>query len=165
MFSRAPARNSFGTGSYACAITAPPGRKPYVLDTELMTYLRERLPAYMVPSAIVVLDALPRTPNDKVDLNALPAVTVQPGMDGAPRDDLERELADVWRQVLELDDVGIHDDFFDLDGNSLQVIRLVSHIQRSHGVGIPAEDVFEHSTVATLAARVRAERDANGERP
>ncbi len=96
-----------------------------MLETELTTYLRQLLPEYMVPSAIVVLDALPQTPNHKVDLNALPAVTVRSDMDGAPRDDLERELADLWGQLLNRDDVGIHNDVFQLEATSLHVMRLV----------------------------------------
>lgn len=126
-----------------------------MLETELLSYLRERLPEYMVPSAIVVLDALPQTPNHKVDVNALPPVTVRPGMNGAPRDDLERALADLWGQLLNRDDVGIHNDVFQLKANSLHVMRLIAHIRKTYGVGIPAQYVFEHPTVATLAERVR----------
>lgn len=134
-----------------------------VLETELMSYLRQLLPEYMVPSAIVVLDALPQTPNHKVDLNALPAVTVRPGVNGAPRDDLERELADLWGQLLNRDDVGIHNDVFQLNANSLHVMRLVTHLRKAYGVGIPAQYVYEHPTVATLAARVRDAMNADEE--
>ena len=132
-----------------------------MLETELMSHLRQLLPEYMVPSAIVVLDALPQTPNHKVDLNALPAVPVRSAADGAPRDDLERELAELWGKLLNRDDVGIHNDVFQLNANSLHVMRLITHLRKSYGVGIPAAHVFEHPTVATLAARVRDAMNAD----
>jgi len=135
-----------------------------VFETELMSHLRQLLPEYMVPSAIVVLDALPQTPNHKVDRGALPAVTVRPAMHGAPRDDLERELADLWGQLLKRDDVGIHNDVFQLKANSLHVMRLIAHVRKAYGVGIPAQYVFENPTVATLAAKVRAAMNADEER-
>jgi acyl carrier protein len=134
-----------------------------VLETELMSYLRQLLPEYMVPSAIVVLDTLPQTPNHKVDLNALPPVPVRSDVDGAPRDELERELADLWGRLLTLDDVGIHNDVFQLNANSLHVMRLIAHLRKTYGVGIPAQYVFEHPTVAMLAERVRDALDADEE--
>jgi acyl carrier protein len=134
-----------------------------VFDTELTGYLRQMLPEYMVPSAIVVLDALPQTPNHKVDLNALPAVTVRSDMDGAPRDELERELTDFWGLLLGRDDVGIHNDVFQLNATSLHVMRLIAHLRKAYGVGIPAHIVFEHPTVASLAAQVCAAMNANEE--
>ncbi|WP_219636145.1 phosphopantetheine-binding protein [Streptomyces sp. AJS327] len=132
-----------------------------MLETELMSYLRQRLPAYMVPSAIVPLDALPQTPNHKVDLNALPAAEQRPGpRHGAPRDGLERELADLWARLLNRDEVGVHEDVFDLDANSMHVMRLVAHVRTAYGTALPAEDVFEYPTVALLAARLREAMDA-----
>lgn len=130
------------------------GKERLVLETELLSHLRQLLPEYMVPSAIVVLDALPQTPNHKVDLNALPAVPVRAEMNGAPRDDLERELAEFWGRLLN-QDVGIHNDVFQLSANSLHVMRLIAHVRKTYGVGISAQQVFEHPTVATLAAKVR----------
>ncbi|SCL60071.1 AMP-binding enzyme C-terminal domain-containing protein [Micromonospora eburnea] len=126
-----------------------------MLEQELISYLRQLLPEYMVPSAIVVLEALPQTPNHKVDVNALPEVTVELDMDGAPGDDLERDLAGFWGQILHRDEVGVHNDFFQLGGNSLQAMRVIAHIRKTYGVGVPAQHVFEQPTVAALAARVR----------
>ncbi|TNH28069.1 hypothetical protein FHG89_16180 [Micromonospora orduensis] len=109
----------------------------------------------MVPSAVVTLDALPQTPNHKVDLNALPAVTVEARADGSPRDDLERDLTRLWGQLLNRDQVGVHNDFFRIGGNSLQVMRVIAHVRRTYGVRVPASYLFEQPTVAALAARVR----------
>lgn len=126
-----------------------------MLEEELIDYLRQLLPDYMVPSAVVTLDALPQTPNHKVDLNALPAVTVQSGADGSPGDDLERDLVRLWGQLLKRDQVGIHNDFFRMGGNSLQVMRMVAHVRKTYGVRVTPSYLFEHPTVAALAARVR----------
>ena len=126
-----------------------------MLEEELINYLRQLLPDYMVPSAIVTLDALPQTPNHKVDLNALPAVTVESRADGSPRDDLERDLVGLWGQLLNRDQVGVHNDFFRIGGNSLQVMRVIAHVRKTYGVGVPAAYLFEQPTVAALAARVR----------
>jgi hypothetical protein len=126
-----------------------------VLEEELIDYLRQLLPEFMVPSAVVMLDALPQTPNHKVDLRALPAVTVASQADGSPRDDLERDLAGLWGRLLKRDQVGIHNDFFQMGGNSLQVMRMVAHVRKTYGVGVPPAYLFEHPTVAALAARVR----------
>jgi hypothetical protein len=126
-----------------------------VLEEELINYLRQLLPEYMVPSAVVTLDALPQTPNHKVDLNALPTVTVESRADGSPRDDLERDLAGHWGQLLKRDQVGVHNDFFRMGGNSLQVMRVVAHVRKTYGVGVPPGYLFEHPTVAALAVRVR----------
>ena len=126
-----------------------------MLEEELINYLRQLVPEYMVPSAVVTLDALPQTPNHKVDLNALPAVMVDSRADGSPRDELERELAGLWGRLLNRAQVGVHNDFFRMGGNSLQVIRVVAHVRKTYGVGVPAGYLFEQPTVAALAARVR----------
>lgn len=131
-----------------------------MLEEELVTYLRQLLPEYMVPTAVVTLDALPQTPNHKVDLNALPALEVESGADGSPRDDLERELAGHWGELLKRDQVGVHNDFFRMGGSSLQLMRVIAHVRKVYGVRVPAGYVFEQPTVAALAARVRQEAAA-----
>ena len=95
--------------------------------------LAERLPDYMVPSAFVVLEALPLTPNGKLDRRALPAPRYDANLAGtyvAPRDALEEIVAGVWRDVLKLEQVGVHDNFFELGGNSLSAIHVISEINR-----------------------------------
>lgn len=124
----------------------------------LRAHLASRLPAHMVPAAVVVLDALPVTPNGKIDRKALPAPDFTSS--GSAQDagsDLERRLCAVVADVLGLGDVGPGDDFFSLGGDSIVSIQLVSRA-RAAGIRFTARDVFEHRTVAALA-RV-AETDA-----
>ncbi|MFD2765843.1 phosphopantetheine-binding protein [Micromonospora eburnea] len=126
---------------------------------ELLTYLRQFLPEYMVPSAVVVLDELPRTPNHKVDLNALPAPRPAPdgelGPPSAPSDELERALAAHWGELLRRDQVGTDSDFFRLGGNSLLVMRVLAFVQKTYGVQVPARHLFENPTISALACYIR----------
>ncbi|MFM1724323.1 amino acid adenylation domain-containing protein [Rhodococcus sp. PAM 2766] len=118
----------------------------------LRAHLSSRLPAHMVPAAVVVLDALPVTPNGKVDRRALPVpdfTSVGSAQDAGT--DLERRLCAVVAAVLGQDDVGPGDDFFALGGDSIVSIQLVSRA-RAAGIRFTARDVFEHRTVAGLAA-------------
>ena len=116
--------------------------------------LAERLPAYMVPAAVMVLDGLPLTPNDKLDTRALP----EPGYTGAgyraPATPAEEILASAYGQVLGLHRVGVDDSFFDLGGDSLSAMRLVAAINAGLDAGASVRDVFEAPTVARLATRI-----------
>jgi thioesterase domain-containing protein/acyl carrier protein len=123
------------------------------------TWLKRRLPEYMVPSAFVVLEALPLTSSGKVDGRALPA----PGeaRQGSrtsipPRDELERELANVWEEVLGVTPVGVTDSFFELGGQSLLAVRLVARLRERLGRTVPLAALFEGPTIEELAARLRA---------
>ncbi|MBW0010592.1 MAG: amino acid adenylation domain-containing protein, partial [Pseudonocardiales bacterium] len=132
--------------------------------SELGEFLRQRLPEYMVPSAFVVLDALPLTANGKLDRAALPAPDFAVAGSGrGPRTPREQILGDLFAEVLGLAQVGIDDDFFALGGDSIVSIRLVSRA-RAAGVIITVRDVFEHRTVAGLAgiAGVLGEAVAEG---
>jgi natural product biosynthesis luciferase-like monooxygenase protein/amino acid adenylation domain-containing protein/non-ribosomal peptide synthase protein (TIGR01720 family) len=121
----------------------------------LRTYLRERLPEYMVPSALVPLESLPRTPTGKVDRGALPSPeTVLPGSmaEGqAPRSELEERLVRIWREVLGVERLGVDDDFFMLGGDSILAIQAVSRAAQA-GVHVTARQFFLHPTIARLAA-------------
>ena len=123
---------------------------------QLRDYLQDRLPAYMVPAAVVVLEALPLSPNGKVDRKALPA----PAPDGAPsgagavtppRTPAEHVLAAIWADVLRLERVGIHDNFFDLGGDSILSIQVVARANQA-GLRLTPRQLFQHQTVAGLAA-------------
>ncbi|MDX3232393.1 amino acid adenylation domain-containing protein [Streptomyces sp. ME19-01-6] len=121
-----------------------------VSQGELRAFLSGRLPEFMVPSAIVVLDRLPMTPNGKVDRGALPDPDHLKESYRAPRNPVEEALATVFAEVLGLEKVGIDDDFFASSGDSIQSIQVVSRA-RAHGVEISPRDIFEHRTVAGLA--------------
>ena len=142
-----------------------PGEKrlaAYLLPSEdqqleidaLRMYLRERLPDYMVPTALVVLDEFPLTPNGKVDRKALPQPAKQHLGTGdqfvAPRTDLERLLVRIWEDVLEVKPVGIRDNFFELGGHSLLAIRLFNQIEQSLDRRLPLAMLFEAPTIAEL---------------
>ncbi|MGF1426682.1 amino acid adenylation domain-containing protein [Kitasatospora sp. LaBMicrA B282] len=126
---------------------------------ELRDWLAQALPSYLVPAAFVVLPELPIAASGKVDRAALPAPdTARPDLGArlvAPRTPTERAIAQVWCQVLGLDEVGVHDDFFALGGHSLLATRVVSRLARDHGFEIPLRLLFEAPTVAELAERVR----------
>jgi len=133
-------------------------RTPAPSITMLRSALREKLPDYMIPAAFVVLDAMPLTPNGKVDRSALPAPDQsRPELENsfvAPRTPVEELLAEIWAEVLGLERVGIHDDFFDLGGHSLLATRVVSRIHKALQLEFPLRILFEAFTVAGLAERI-----------
>ncbi len=117
---------------------------------ELKDFLGKRLPAAMVPAVIVWLESLPLTPNRKVDRRALPApeAPATPAVSGEPRTPVEEALVEIWSDLLGVERVGIHDNFFDLGGHSLLATRLVAEVERRFGVELPLRAVFESPTVA-----------------
>ncbi|TCP59201.1 amino acid adenylation domain-containing protein [Tumebacillus sp. BK434] len=119
---------------------------------ELRTYLKASLPEYMVPSAVLMLDALPLTPNGKVDRRALPAPDAQAatGEYLAPRNERERQAAEIFAQLLKRERVGVTDNFFALGGHSLLALQAVSRLSIALGVEVPFRAVFEEPTVAGL---------------
>ncbi|WP_164002944.1 non-ribosomal peptide synthetase, partial [Pyxidicoccus caerfyrddinensis] len=133
-----------------------------VLEAQAVrAFLQQKLPEYMVPSAVVVLPALPLSPNGKVDRKALPAPEA-PGGDGVeyvePRTETERQLALFFSELLHAERVGAHENFFDLGGHSLLATQLVSRVRATFGFDMPLRDLFEAPTVAELAIRIDAAR-------
>ncbi|MFM9708651.1 amino acid adenylation domain-containing protein [Streptomyces galilaeus] len=127
------------------------------LDTAgLRAALGERLPAYMVPSALVALPRLPLTPNGKVDRKALPRPDVVRVAGGAAavRTDLERRIAEVWCEALGLERVGAEDNFFDAGGDSLRLTSVVATLRERLGLQVTRLDMFGHPTVRAMAAHV-----------
>ncbi|HZF11989.1 MAG TPA: amino acid adenylation domain-containing protein, partial [Thermoanaerobaculia bacterium] len=127
---------------------------------ELRTFLGQRLPEPLVPSAFVALAALPLSSNGKVDRRALPAPEEVPTAGGgaavAPRTPVEAALAAIWEEVLGLDRIGVHDNFFHLGGHSLLALRVLSRLRATLGVTLPLQTLFASPTIAELAAAVAA---------
>ena len=132
----------------------------------LERFLAGRLPAYMVPSEIAFLPALPRSSADKVDRRALALLAPAPRPAGegyvAPRNAMEEELAALWRELLGVERVGVADDFFALGGHSLLATQLVSRLRRQLGVDLPLARLFELRTLEAVAEEVLGRQLAAG---
>jgi len=120
----------------------------------LRTHLERTLPRFMVPGLFVLLDKLPRTSRGKLDASALPV----PDFDAhsrpsfvAPRNEVEEALAQIWKRVLHLERIGIHDDFLHRGGDSLSATRMVAQVNRAFGVALPLRAFFDDPTIASLA--------------
>lgn len=131
-------------------------------SSELRSFLREKLPEYMVPSAFVPLDALPRMPNGKIDRDALPVPDeshlASEAPYAAPRSEIEQILAAIWKEVLDLEEVGIHDNFFDLGGHSLLLVMVRGQVQEEIGRDVPIAELFEYPTISSLAQHLEQEQ-------
>jgi acyl carrier protein len=127
------------------------------IDVEELRHLvRSRLPDYMVPSAIMVVDAFPLTPNKKVDRGRLPLPTLvaTSRAEHRPLPGTEAVLAEIWEDVLGVDNVHRHDDFFELGGHSLLAVRIFARMQRDLGVQLPMTTLFSARTLVQLAAAI-----------
>jgi thioesterase domain-containing protein/acyl carrier protein len=154
-------RGPGGSDSLAAYIVPRPGRSPAA--EELRKFLRAALPEYMVPSAVVRLDRLPLTPGGKVDRLALPAVEAAAPPSRAavpPRNDIERDLAAIWADVLNVHPVGVRDDFFELGGHSYQAAVLLTRVQDRLGHSLPLGTLFAAPTVEKLAAVLQKKLEA-----
>lgn len=147
-----------GEKTLVAYVTSPDSTPPAA--PELQRHLARKLPSYMLPSAYVMLDELPLTPNAKIDRAALPA----PGRDGggstdgyvAPRDALELNLVKVWETTLARRPISVRDDFFEIGGHSLLAARLFSRLDRALGIKLPLATLFQASTVEQLAEALRS---------
>jgi amino acid adenylation domain-containing protein len=144
-----------------------PKQQPAPTTSELHSFLKEKLPAYMLPSAFVMLDALPLTPNGKLDRRALPAPDAsRPSLASsylAPKTELERRIAEIWQEVLRVERVGIGDNFFELGGHSLLLVQVHGRLNEMLRQELPIIELFKYPTVATLAAHLGQQRQTNSE--
>lgn len=133
----------------------------HLVRKQLSDALSEALPKHMVPSVLMLLDVFPRTPNGKIDRRALAAMALPKDMASlktytAPRSPIEELIASYFSDILSVERVGIHDDFFQLGGHSLLATRLLSRVRASFGVSLPVSSIFEAPTVMAFSERVDA---------
>ncbi|MFC1716328.1 amino acid adenylation domain-containing protein [Candidatus Poribacteria bacterium] len=142
-----------------------PERQPAPTVSILRRSLAEKLPDYIIPAIFVFVDAMPMTATSKIDRRKLPAPsTARPELDAlfvAPQTPIEETLTGIWAEILELDQVGIHDNFFDLGGNSLQATQIVSRVTKTFQVKMSLRSVLQSSTVADMAAIIAQDRARN----
>ncbi|MGA9773581.1 MAG: amino acid adenylation domain-containing protein [Blastocatellia bacterium] len=133
--------------------------------SQLRAFLKERVPDYLIPSSFAMIESLPRTPNGKVNRRALPEPDqLRPKVDNvyiAPRTELEQIIAGVWREVLSVDKVGVHDNFFDLGGHSLLTVRVQSRLKDLLGREMSILQMFMYPTVSSLAGHLIEQQPDN----
>ncbi len=140
--------------AYVAAAPDSPGAD----EEQLRNYVRSQLPEYMVPSAFLVLKKFPLTANGKVDRKALPDPEYRtPAELISPRTSTEQMLAELWTDVLKLDQIGVDDNFFDMGGHSLLATQIISRVRLAFEVELPLRALFESPTIAGLAERVEQE--------
>ncbi|MEJ1931206.1 AMP-binding protein, partial [Nostoc sp. NIES-2111] len=126
---------------------------------KLRDYLQATLPEYMIPSAFVFLDSLPLTPTGKVDRLALPAPNFSLENSVSARDDLERQLIEIWETVLGVQPIGVQDNFFELGGDSLLAVRIFAQLEQKFGYQLPLAALFPSATVEAIAQIIREKQD------
>jgi amino acid adenylation domain-containing protein len=140
------------------------GREPAPAAEELRDFLRARLPDFMIPPSIQVLTELPLTPNGKLDRRGLPDPdSADHGRDIprlAPRNEVEETIAAIWRDLLRVDEVGVHDNFFDLGGHSLLVAQVHRRLRERLKADLTLVDLFKHPTISALALRLQQNEEA-----
>jgi amino acid adenylation domain-containing protein len=148
------ARDGGAAGTRLAAYIVP-GEPATSAHTAWREFLKRRLPDYMIPATFTIIEAVPLTGNGKVDHRALPdPAHIRPAFDAdfvAPETPVQRELAAIWSDVLGVDRVGLHDNFFDLGGHSLMVTQVVSRVRTAFEVQLPIREIFDKPTVAELA--------------
>jgi amino acid adenylation domain-containing protein len=153
-------QNPLGESYLVAYFTAQSHLVPTV--SELRGFLLEKLADYMVPSAFVMLEAMPLTPNGKLDRQALPVPdSSRPQLDvayAAPRSSIEEKLVELWEEILDVRPIGIHDNFFDLGGHSLAGASLISRLNRIFGLDLAVRVLFEAPTVAQLTSSIEVQQ-------
>jgi acyl carrier protein len=125
---------------------------------DMRAHLRDLLPAYMVPSELVVIERFPLTPNGKLDTRALPA---PPRMDeafDAPRGEVEEILAGIWQELLHVERIGRRANFFELGGHSLLGIKLIAKVEQRLNIALSAVSIFQYSTLQEMAREIESLR-------
>ena len=139
-----------------------PNRERPPATSELRHFLEAKLPDYMLPSALVFLDALPLTPNGKIDRRGLPTPDhLRPKLEAAyvpPKTDLERKIVHIWQEVLGIESVGVHDNFFDLGGYSLLVVQVQSKLREFLSREISVIDMFRYPTISSMVNNLKHDR-------
>ena len=148
-------------GSYLIGYVTPAKDRVLVV-TELNSFLRGRIPAYMIPSEFLALDALPLTRNGKINYDLLPAPSRASGNGRPPQSGEEKFLCEAFSELLGVSDVSVSDIFFDLGGNSLLAVSLINRVRAALHAEIGIRDVFDAPTIAQLAERLR---DSRPDRP
>ena len=133
----------------------------YIVSTEttvdrqsIRTSMRQYLPDYMIPSVYMKLDAMPLTPNGKIDRKALPEPDYEQMMSNsyvAPSSETEKQLVEIWSEILDVDKVGVQDNFFDIGGHSLMATQVISKIREVFQCEIPLRDIFDEPNIENLA--------------
>ncbi len=124
-------------------------------QSQLVSYLQDVLPSYMIPDVFMELEELPLTNNGKIDKEKLLRRKFSStGVKVAPRNEIESKILETWQEILNVDDIGIHDNFFDLGGHSLLAIMLLNKIQREFSVKISMQDLYDNTTLAELSSFV-----------
>jgi amino acid adenylation domain-containing protein len=150
--------SSVSSGEYLVGYYVP--RDRVLLSDDLRMWLKSQLPDYMVPTWFVALTELPMTPNLKVDRKRLPDIQrhssdINERPQLGPRNSVERQLMNIWKEILKIDSMGIDDNFFMLGGHSLLAARLMSRIEKVTGKRIPLATLLQHPTVEGLANAIR----------
>ncbi|HET8890737.1 MAG TPA: amino acid adenylation domain-containing protein [Candidatus Angelobacter sp.] len=149
-------REHAGDKRLAAYASARPGVE--TSEEALKQYLEKRLPRYMVPSSITLLENLPKTPNGKIDRKALPNPDrIAHAGKQKPRNDVEKKITEIWQEVLGVEQVGIEEDFFALGGHSLLATQVMVRVENSFSMKIPLSKLFESSTVAAMARCIESE--------
>jgi len=134
-------------------------QSPADLKADLQSYLKEKLPPHMVPEQLILREQLPRTPNGKVDRQALATITNEADTSKpyiAPRTPTEQTVVQIWQELFKLEQVGVTNEFFALGGNSLLALQLLSKIEQQFQVTLPLQMLLSHNTVEELAQQIEA---------
>jgi acyl carrier protein len=146
-------------------VVAPHGKS--LMVSELRAHMRERLPEYMIPAVFVMLAEMPLTPNGKVDRRALPLPEgVRPELEKeyvAPRNETEEALAVIWGQILGVEKIGVNDNYFDLGGDSLMAMQLISRMSEVFQVKLQVNQFFEAPSVQEMAQIIRLNETVPGQ--